>query len=709
MNLSTSPFGILVLALALLCPPATFAQDEAPREGPDLAGRWTGAIDALGQVLEIRLEFHRGAEGWSGTLSIPVQSLVEAPLAKIELEGRRVRFALPGVPGDARFEGELSEDGGRIEGPFLQHGLRMRWHATSAAADAESAAGQLDGFGEWLGAALEAWKVPGIAVACVKGGEVILLEARGLRDVEQGLAVTPDTLFAIGSCTKAFTALALGLLVAEGRAGWDDPVRATLPSFRLHERLDSGDVTLRDLVTHRTGLPRHDLVWYGRPSLERRALLERLPYLEPSARLRERWQYNNLMYVVAGLALEELAAASWEEVLRARLLAPLGMDRTVFSVADAQADPDHALPYRLDEGRALRIPFRRIEHVGPAGSIQSSARDMARWLELWLARGTVDGRQVVEPATLRAQLRSGMPLAGSDQEQDVLPLGYAHGWVLELYRGHLRISHGGGIDGFSAQVAFAPQAEVGVVVLANVAGGLPELVARHALDRLLGLETRDWSGEALARRAAAEATTDPDAAPAPPRRAGAAPPRPLAEYAGLYEHEGYGQVLIELEGEALRLRSEELSARLEPWHFEVFRFAPEPGSQLAGQHVQFLSDFEGEVEALRARVEPAVAPIHFARLADPRLEDPAHLARYVGRYSLSGVLVRVELRGSRLEVTVPGQPTYTLRPVREDHFELTELPGYRLHFEVRADGPATSATFLQPNGVFRAERAADGS
>ncbi len=692
--------SIPVLVLLALSP-FVFCARAAAQDGlPELAGRWNGAIEALGQVLEIRLSFEREGEGWRGSLSIPAQGLLDSPLSKIEREGTSLRFALPGVPGNARFEGEFSADGARIEGPFFQGLGRFRWHAASVAA----APSGLEGFDEWLEATRAAWKVPGIAVACVRGEQVLFVGGRGLRDVERGLPVTPSTLFAIGSCTKAFTALALDLFVAEGRADWDRPVRAYLPAFRLHERLDSDAVSLRDLVAHRTGLPRHDFVWYGRPELERRAVLERLPHLEPSAGLRERWQYNNLMYVVAGLVVEELGGGTWEDTLRARILEPLGMERTSFSTHDAERDADHALPYRLEDGQPVRIPYRRIENVGPAGSIQSSALDMARWVALWCEGGALGGRRIAEARALERLRTPAMLVPEGNAEADILGLGYAHGWAVHQYRGHLRVSHGGGIDGFSAMVSFVPDKGIGVVVLANVAGGLPELVSRHALDRLLALETRDWSGEGLARERAAEALEEQGRASLE-ARPDAPAPRPLGEYVGTYEHAGYGRLEVELEGGALRVRAGELEATLEPLHFEVFRFAEGAAAELEGQPLQFLCGFEGEIEGLRIVAEPALAPVVFTRRPDERLGDPELLARYAGTYQLAGMRAEFVLRGAHLELEVAGQPTYRLKAVRPLIFELEQLPGFRVRFEIEGEGPARAAVFLQPNGVFRAERA----
>ena len=237
----------------------------------------------------------------------------------------------------------------------------------------------LAGYDSFVNQALKDWEVPGIAIAIVKNGEVILAEGFGMRDVAGKLPVTRDTLFAIGSCTKAFTTFVMGTLVDEGKLDWDKPVRAFAPEILLQDRDARDLITPRDLVTHRSGLPRHDLVWYN-ATLSRQEIVRRLPYLEPSEPIRSKFQYNNIMFMTAGYLVDSLAGMPWEEAVRKRIFEPLEMKSANFSVKDSQKSADFAKPYDNRDDLVVLIPFRDITNTGPAGSINSSVKDMARWL-----------------------------------------------------------------------------------------------------------------------------------------------------------------------------------------------------------------------------------------------------------------------------------------------------------------------------------------
>jgi CubicO group peptidase (beta-lactamase class C family) len=341
----------------------------------------------------------------------------------------------------------------------------------------------LDGFADVVKKAMADWKVPGLSVGVVKGGEVVWLEGFGVRDVATQAPVTPDTLFAIGSASKAFTATALALLVEDGRLSWDAPVRTYVPTFKLKDAAATERMTPRDLVTHRSGLPRHDLVWYA-ADLPRREIVARLQYLEPSADFRARWQYQNLMFMTAGYLAGEVAGTSWEGLVRSRILAPLGMSASNFSVEDSKKSPDFANPYQEVQDKATLIPFRNIDAVGPAGSINSSARDMTRWLMLQLGGGRVGETRLLSEAGLAELHRPQMAIADAGPDPEITNRSYGLGWFVESYRGHVRVQHGGAIDGFTANVTFVPREGMGIVALANLDGSaLPEIVARSALDR----------------------------------------------------------------------------------------------------------------------------------------------------------------------------------------------------------------------------------
>jgi CubicO group peptidase (beta-lactamase class C family) len=250
---------------------------------------------------------------------------------------------------------------------------------------------------------LAAWEVPGCAAAAVRGGDVVLAAGWGRRDLGSDLPVTSDTLFAIGSVTKAFTVATVGALVDEGMLEWERPLRDYVPDLRLDDSVVTDRLTVVDLLSHRSGLPRHDLAWLGHPGRSRADLVGRLRFLPLSKDLRQQFQYCNLGYMATGHIVDVLSGIPWEEYLRTRLLAPLGMDRSNLSVDDMTADADHAGAYERRQGAVVAVPPRPVAAMAPAGAINSCAADMARWLLAQLGGGQVDGKAVMSPDTLVRQ------------------------------------------------------------------------------------------------------------------------------------------------------------------------------------------------------------------------------------------------------------------------------------------------------------------
>jgi CubicO group peptidase (beta-lactamase class C family) len=686
-----------------------------PAIAEPLTGHWRGAIELPGTKLEIDVDLVEAEDGaLSGDISIPAQAAKDLPLADLAREGDGVRFAIAGIPGAPSFDGRLEEGGAVLRGTFTQGGAAFPFELRRGATGAERARERLAGLDETLAKAVADFEVAGLALAVVAGGEVVYERGFGLRDRERELPVTPDTLFAVGSTTKAMTATLLGTLVDEGKLGWDDPVRRHLPWFALADPIVAERLTVRDALSHRSGLPRHDLLWYNHNEGTRREMIERLAHLDLTADLRARWQYNNLLFLTAGYLAGELAGAtSWEEAMRARLFAPLGMARSNFSVEESQGDPDHALPYKREEdGDLTRIPFRPLDLVGPAGSVNSSAREMARWALFNLARGEAGELRIVQAQTLAEIHKVQMPTGATALRPDLQPVGYALGWMVDVYRGHRRVHHGGGIDGFVAMVTLFPDDDLAVVSFTNTISGLPELVNRTVSDRVLGLEPVDWLAEGLAelaagRQAQAEAKTKKDTV----RVAGTRPSHPLGDYAGDYLHAGYGRLRIELvpalkgkETRRLTLHYNGIAAPLEHWHYDVWNGASTEGDPtFENIKVLFRTDVAGAIAALEATLDVIAPPVVFAKAPPARLSDPEVLARYVGRYQLASQIAEVTLAGGTLRVALPGQPVYTLEPLVTGRFRLRELTIIEVGF-VEREGRVTGLAFHQPNGVFEAEK-----
>lgn len=694
---------LLLIALAAWAP--AFAQ-------ATLEGHWEGAIEIPGSPLAVDVDFATEGGAWTGDISIPAQGALDLPLADVAWTDGAATFAIRGIPGAPTFRGTLAADGASLRGTFAQGGAEFPFTLTRGAGGAQRGQAALADVDAIVEAALADWKTPGLAVAVVTGGEVVMARGYGLRDVDAQLPVTAQTVFSIGSVTKAFTTFVMGQLVDEGRLAWDEPVASYLPEFRLSDPYATLHVTPRDLVTHRTGLPRHDLVWYNDLQTTRAGFVEKLRWLEPNKELRESWQYNNLMYLTAGHLVERRTGGTWEQAVRERILDPLGMAHTVFDAPAAQAAADHATPYVERDGAILAVPFREAGAMGPAGSLHSCAEDLAAWMRVHLSGGRAGARPLISKGTLQELHAPQMIIPGTPEEPHLSMRSYALGWMVDDWRGRLRVHHGGAIDGFHAALTLFPKDGLGIAVLANRDGSaLPDLLTAVLADRLLGLEPRPWLAEAAARRDAAKQVTDRASADKGKFRvAGTKPSRPLGAYAGRYAHPAYGELRVAERDGRLVAELHGLELRLEHWHYDVFNVERRKDAVVVPEDVRlsFRGDAAGRIVAAEAPFEPMTSAIVFDRLPDDRLRDPAFLARLTGEYDLPGARLTVATRGAGLVLQVPGQPDFELDPVAGDapEFALRGLQGYTVRFTVPSSGNATDLTVVQPDGVYPASRIA---
>lgn len=441
-----------------------------------------------------------------------------------------------------------------------------------------------------LEAARKAWDAPGLAAVVVRDDAVVYLRGVGVRKSGGSEPVTPDTLFAVGSLTKAFTATALALLVDEGKAGWDDPVRKHLPWFRLADPLADRDVTLRDLLCHRTGLAAHDLLWYHAPwSVEE--TVRRMAYLEPAHPFRAVYEYNNLAYLAAGLAVSAAAGKPWHEYVQHRLFDPLGMKGAVFTHAARLAAADHAFPHRRGtDGKPEVIPwFDDSKQLRASGSIKAGVRNLGPWLRFQLAGGVFDGKRLVSAAALGETHRPQVVVPGDGLQS------YGLGWHITEYRGRPVLEHGGAVDGFRARVVLVPGTRLGVAVLTNLEDSdLATAAANALLDRFLGLPPKDWNAHfAPDRKPAAKRPKHP------PRVPGTKPSRELGAYAGAYEEPAYGRVDVAKDADGLRLAWSGFRVALRHLHYDTFTAGDEPTGRLSDEPATFTLGTDGAVARLR--------------------------------------------------------------------------------------------------------------
>jgi CubicO group peptidase (beta-lactamase class C family) len=473
-----------------------------------------------------------------------------------------------------------------------------------------------------------AWKVPGLAVAIVRNDSVVYAKGFGVRDARKPERVTERTVFAIGSSSKAFTAAAVAMLVDEKKVALDAPAATYLPGFQLWDPYATRELTVRDLLSHRSGLARGELAWYG-SGFDRDEIVRRVRFLQPTWSFRSQFGYQNIMYIAAGQVVAHVGKTTWDDFVRERIFAPLGMTASSTSVKALAGVSDLAWPHAAVEDSVRAVPaWRDIDNAGPAGSINSHVVDMAQWVRLQLGRGAYAGKRLIsarmvdEMHTPHTIIR--IDSAARAANPDTHLQAYGLGWFLEDYRGRLVVHHGGNVDGFTALVGMLPEEKLGVVILTNMNGtGLPTTILRRVFDLHLGPTPggtlRDWSAEALKRleaqrTRAREAQRRQEAQRVPNTK----PSLPLAQYAGTYVDSLYGEVVVTEQGGKLSLAfGPNWRGELEHWHFDTFRTrfdTPVLGAlpvnfrlNAAGKVDELQIDMAG-VATFKRRPEPAARP-----------------------------------------------------------------------------------------------------
>jgi CubicO group peptidase (beta-lactamase class C family) len=593
--------------------------------------------------------------------------------------------------------------GAGVGGVVTRARARLGAGTIDRAVDQKPTLGDLDTFVDQI---VKDWKVPGLAVAVVQDGKVIFAKGYGYRDVDKKLPVTTGTLFAIGSITKSFTVTAMGMLVDEGKLDWDAPVRNYLPGFKLYDPVASERMTPRDLITHRSGLPRHDLVWYS-SNFTRADMVRRLQYLEPSKDFRSAYQYNNLMFMTAGYLVGQVAGTTWEEFVRGRILTPLGMQSTNFSVTDSQKSADFASPYQNAKDVVKLIPFHNIDQIAPAGSINSNVEDMAQYLLFHISKGKHGDARLLSENNANQMQTPQMVEPTSERWKELGLPSYGLAFGVSAYRGHKMVSHGGAIDGFTAQFAFLPQDNVGVVALANLNSDkdpVPILVVYNVFDRLLGLEPVPWNqrykeDEQKQKQSEEEVKQKGFTT----RKPGTHPSHDMKDYVGEFQNPGYGIVKIEQDGENLKMSLNLLSSPLRHFHYDVFEVPEDPLNPIEKTKVMFSTDARGDISSLSMPLQPDVKDIVFTRM--PEKVERSRLEPLVGQYAHGGLVYTVSIEGENaLVLLVPGQPKYHLVPRRGTTFDLEELSGFSMEFRLDASNKATEAVMYEPGATFVLKR-----
>jgi len=572
------------------------------------------------------------------------------------------------------------------------------------AAQDQKIAQKLQGFDAYMKKVLKDWNAPGVGVGIVADGKLVFSKGYGYRDYEKKLPITSQTLFQIASNTKLFTAVAAGMLVNEGKLTWDKPVRDSVSAIRFYNDELNNTVTLRDMLGHRTGITRHDMIWY-QADFSRQELFERLKYLEPKEPLRQTFLYNNMMYVGVGHLIDLQSGMTWEEFVRERIFNPLGMNSTSFSIAEMLKQPDYGVLFteKRDTSELYMIPYyENAPSIAPAGAIISNIDNLSHWLIALMNDGKYGGKQVLPADVLRSTLQPGIALPNTAAEvrgyYEVLNQAYGMGRDTASYRGHLLTYHGGDINGIHSQISFMPKERIGVIVfvIGDHCASLYNTVSYNIYERLLGMDQTPWSGRLLdIRKKAKKAGTEARGKAGAERVTGTKPSHALADYVGEYEHPAYGILKIGMKDNQLQFDFHRMSFPLTHFHYD--RFDTPNDERLGIWSVNFGTNPQGDVDKIVMSLDEAEAV--FTR--KPESLDPKLLQQLAGPYETpTGFKVQVVLKeDGNLYLVTPGQPDELLIPYKGLQFRLKEFSDLVLEF-IMENGRVKAIKQRDPSGEY---------
>jgi len=542
-----------------------------------------------------------------------------------------------------------------------------------------TAAAELDGFEEELEKLRVHWDAPGIACVALKDNEIVYSHATGLRDIGKSLPMTPQTIQPIGSVSKSFTSTAIALLVDDGKLDWETPVHKMFPKFELNDPIASTKTTLVDMLSHRTGLPRHDFVWMsGKFTYDQ--IFNNLPHLELSRDFRTTFQYCNLMFIAAAALVEEVSGMKYRKFLTNRIFKPLKLS-TNTTLKEMIRSKDHTKGYHDIEGKRTEVQFDAeseafyVAATG-AGSINAAPADLAAWMKFHLSKGEFQGKQIISPENLK---RTHTPaiVGGYSTIDQVIPGqkwikqgAYALGWQTDVYRGYNRTLHGGATEGSTTHLCFLPDEGIGVGVMVNEYGtSLSGVVAQTVLDRLLKLEPVDWSKHLKpffdARKKTFLKSKEKEEVL---KKSDTKPTHQLKEYFGEYHHPGYGVLSVESEADGLKLLYGNLKFPMNHYHYDTFQYYDERWD--IRDTMTFHTESSGDIESLTIRIETEVPPVKFTRLPDKHLSDPSFLNKIVGKYEYMTMTLEIVVKGTNtLVILIPGASPMELVPVRGMRFK----------------------------------------
>ena len=535
--------------------------------------------------------------------------------------------------------------------------------------------------------------IPGASIGIVIEGKTFMSRGFGLRNIEKNLPVTAKTIFPAGSSSKAFTAFLIGQLVDEELLCWDDKVFDHIPYFKLHEPYTTYNVTIRDYLTHTSGYPRHEAIWYNHTH-SRSEIIRRLRFLDPLFDLREKFYYQNIGYMIVSHVAELVTQKRYEDLIEERIFKPLGMNHSSFSIATMHKSDNYALSY---DNSYQPITLVDPTTIAAAGGLNSNIEDLIKWLKLLLNQG----EGLIENSTfnelIKPQVVSDLICNPEFGVQDFVPMeAYGFGWILLSYRGHFVALHGGIVNGFTSVLLFLPQDNIGMIIIGNKSGSpFPFLAAGLLMDKILDLPFIDWAKRYSDLKDLNPCKEINDS------KHDSSPSHPISDYLGTYSHPGYGTIEIRMQKESIYAIYNNLHLPLNHCNFNVFEVSNLSSLPvLKGLKFTFEENYFGNIQSIRIPFEPKLEGITFNKQKDLSLTDEDYLERFTGNFSYLGFTISVTRMGSALVAKAFGQPPFELCPELPNLFNVKDHEGSIVEFILNDAEEVTGVKLTQPNKSF---------
>jgi CubicO group peptidase (beta-lactamase class C family) len=565
----------------------------------------------------------------------------------------------------------------------------------------------LSGFDNYMSKVLIDWNEPGAGVAIIYKGELAYVKGFGYRDYGNKLPVTKNTLFQIASNTKLFTTVAAGMLVEEGIFKWDKPIKESVPELEFYNDFLNNHVTLRDMLGHKTGISRHDMIWF-QSDFSRKELFDRIRYLEPSIPLRQDFIYNNLMYTAVGYSIELRTGKTWEEFVTENILSPLDMNNTVFSIAEMQKSIDYGVPYNEQRDTTLlyKIPLKEDgAAIGPAGSIITNLDDLSHWVIALLNEGKYKNKEVIPRAIIDETMKPGIAFRNTELEdkgyKERLNSTYGMARNIEIYKGNVLTKHGGSMPGFHSQVILLPYDDIGIITFSIGDQGASlgnTIIGYNLVERLLDLEQTDWNGRRLAdhikekelsQKARSQVGFD--------YIKGTSPTHAIRDYAGVFTNKAYGDFTVEYKKDSLYFNFRNTILPLKQYHYN--RFDTPDDEDFGKWSINFSISPQGEISAAVVSIDEG--QVTFSKKPDESLANSEVLNQYIGKYEFAGSEFEIKLKDNKL--TILGTTNDILIPYKKDIFKVEKFDDLQIEFIIE-NNEVSGLKYKTPSGIYECKK-----